>query len=116
MRGGSWADVLGGVPVPETGSPALPGDPGFGDPTTRDRLINATAQEAHDKAKQDDINEAARKLIPPDLTDKAVQEARARAARQLTLGQGRRSTFLTGPGGVTAPKPLAYKSLFGGGV
>jgi hypothetical protein len=53
--------------------------------------------------------------IAPDLTDKAVQAARLRAARQLALGQNLRSTFLTGPQGVTAPKPLGYQSLYGGG-
>ena len=61
------------------------------------------------KAKSDE----ARAILAPDLTVKAVQEARKRQARQLTLGQGRRSTFLSGPAGDTSAKPLAYKSLFG---
>lgn len=72
----------------------------------------AKAKKAVDaKAAADEAT--ARALIPPDLTDKAVQEARARQARQLTLGQGRRSTFLTGPQGVTAQKPLGYQTLLG---
>lgn len=51
----------------------------------------------------------------PDLTSAAVQEARRRAVRQLTLGSGRRSTFLTGTSGLTTPKPLSYTSTLGGG-
>lgn len=46
-------------------------------------------------------------LVAPDLTDKAIQEARKR--QLLMPGQGRRSTFLTGPMGVEGAAPTVRR-------
>lgn len=40
-------------------------------------------------------------LTAPDLTDDAIREARSSELLRLKSGQGRRSTFLTGPMGST---------------
>ena len=50
----------------------------------------------------------------PDMTDEAVLEARRRQAQLLMAGNGRKSTFLTGPLGDISSKPLGRKTLLGG--
>lgn len=50
--------------------------------------------------------------VAPDLTDKAVQDARKR--QMLRIGGGRKSTFLTGPAGLEGASPMGRKTALGG--
>lgn len=50
---------------------------------------------------------------PPDLTDASLVASRKAEQLRLMTGQGRKSTFLTGPGGLATPN-LRRKSLLGG--
>mgnify|MGYP000987377545 CR=1 FL=1 len=49
----------------------------------------------------------------PDPADASVREARRRTRRDQLAMAGRASTFVTGPGGVTSPAPVAGKTLLG---
>lgn len=51
-------------------------------------------------------------LLPPDLADTLGREARTAQLLRLQMGQGRRSQFLTGPGG--APMPGFNRLRLGG--
>ena len=57
---------------------------------------------------------AGKPAAAPDLTDETLTAARKAEAQRLKLGQGRASTFLTGPSGVTAAPTLRKKTLLGG--
>lgn len=62
-----------------------------------------------------DLRAAQEKAVnnPADLTDASLQASRKAEQLRLMTGQGRKSTFLTGPGGLATPN-LRRKSLLGG--
>lgn len=51
---------------------------------------------------------------PPGLDDERVREAHRSEKLRARMGRGRRSTFLTGPDGVTGDAPVRRHSLLGG--
>jgi hypothetical protein len=51
---------------------------------------------------------------PVDFTTPAIFDAKSIEALRAKMGRGRRSTFLTGPNGLTSP-PALGRTLLGGG-
>lgn len=50
---------------------------------------------------------------PPKIDDALIDEERERIRQRLAAFQGRMSTFLTGPLGLTSAAPVAQARLFG---
>lgn len=52
-------------------------------------------------------------IMPPDVEDPAIEEARRRERERLRRKRGRGASILTGPQGVTEPANIGRKTLLG---
>lgn len=74
-----------------------------------------------DKSKYNPLDQSALAPYMPqrpgqiDLTDETLMAARRSAKLRAAMGQGRASTFLTGPAGVAPAPTLGMSTVLGGG-